>query len=92
MFYGFDGFVIYLVLLQAGGGLLVAVVVKHADNILKGFATSLAILISCFASVYLFQFELTFIFALGAAFVIFSIFLYGYVPPTPKNGKSTQSV
>lgn len=80
-FFGYDKFVFYLILLQAGGGLIVAVVVKYADNILKGFATSLAIIISCVASIYLFNFNLTIQFVLGAGFVIFSIFLYGYQPP-----------
>jgi solute carrier family 35 (UDP-sugar transporter), member A1/2/3 len=56
------------------------VVVKYADNILKGFATSLAIIISCVASIYLFGFNLTVQFAFGASLVIFSIFLYGYDP------------
>lgn len=81
---GFDGFVWYLVILQAAGGLIVAVVVKYADNILKGFATSVAIIISCIASIYLFDFNLTVQFALGTMFVIFSIFLYGYVPKKPE--------
>lgn len=79
-FFGYDKFILYLIFLQAGGGLIVAVVVKYADNILKGFATSLAIVISCVASVYLFNFNLTIQFSIGALFVIFSIFLYGYVP------------
>ncbi|CAG9823729.1 unnamed protein product [Phaedon cochleariae] len=82
-FFGYDKFVAYLVVLQACGGLIVAVVVKYADNILKGFATSLAIVISCVASIYLFDFELSMQFTLGAAFVIFSIFLYGYIPKKP---------
>ncbi|CAG4964827.1 unnamed protein product [Parnassius apollo] len=77
---GFDGFVWYLVILQAAGGLIVAVVVKYADNILKGFATSVAIIISCVASMYIFDFHLTVRFALGTILVISSIFLYGYVP------------
>ncbi|KAH1022699.1 hypothetical protein HUJ04_012054 [Dendroctonus ponderosae] len=79
-FFGHDQFVNYLVLLQAGGGLIVAVVVKYADNILKGFATSMAIVISCVAAIYLFGFQLSAQFVLGAAFVILSIFLYGYQP------------
>ncbi|KAH8280686.1 hypothetical protein KR018_008775 [Drosophila ironensis] len=79
-FHGYDLFVCYLVLLQAGGGLIVAVVVKYADNILKGFATSLAIIISCVASIYIFDFNLTLQFTFGAALVIASIFLYGYDP------------
>lgn len=80
LFYGYDYFVDYLVVLQACGGLIVAMVVKYADNILKGFATSLAIIISCIASIYIFDFVLTFQFTCGAALVIFSIFMYGYTP------------
>lgn len=86
-FHGYDFFVWYLVLLQAGGGLIVAMVVKYADNILKGFATSLAIVISCVASIFLFNFYITFQFACGAALVICSIFMYGHKVKTPeKNG------
>lgn len=81
-FFGYDLFICYLVVLQAGGGLIVAMVVKYADNILKGFATSLAIIISCIASIYLFDFHLTFQFTLGAFLVICSIFLYGHQPKT----------
>lgn len=79
-FFGYDSFVVYLVVLQATGGLLVALVVKYADNILKGFATSLAIIISCVVSIYLFDFHLTVKFSVGAMLVIFAIFLYGYQP------------
>lgn len=82
-FFGYDKFIVYLICLQACGGLIVAVVIKYADNILKGFATSLAIVISCVASIYLFNFELSFQFVCGAMFVIFSIFLYGHVPKKP---------
>ncbi|XP_037029947.1 UDP-N-acetylglucosamine transporter [Bradysia coprophila] len=88
-FIGYDLFVWYLVVLQAGGGLIVAMVVKYADNILKGFATSLAIIISCVASMYLFKFNLTVQFALGAMLVIVSIFLYGYEPRKPKPVEDT---
>lgn len=79
-FYGYDWFVWYLVILQALGGLLVAMVVKYADNILKGFATSLAIILSCAASILFFDFHLTGQFSIGTMFVIASIFLYGYDP------------
>ncbi|KOB64378.1 putative UDP-galactose transporter, partial [Operophtera brumata] len=87
---GFDGFVWYLVVLQAAGGLIVAVVVKYADNILKGFATSFAIVISCVVSMYIFDFVLTVQFAMGTLLVTASIFLYGYVPkkPEPRNSLS----
>lgn len=75
--YGYTQLTWTVILLQALGGLLVAVVVKYSDNILKGFSTSLSIIISSVASVYLFDFQLTGQFILGAALVIGSIFLYG---------------
>merc|ERR1712223_1609933 len=76
--HGYDSFVWFTVAQNALGGLLVAVVVKYADNILKGFACSLAIIITCVASIFIFSLSLQF--SLGAACVIGSIFLYGYVP------------
>nr|ACO14803.1 UDP-galactose translocator [Caligus clemensi] len=79
-FFGYDLFVCYLVVLNATGGLFVAMVVKYADNILKGFACSSAIIISSVASIFLFGFQMSFMFVLGAVLVISSIFLYGYVP------------
>ncbi|KAJ9600858.1 hypothetical protein L9F63_000970 [Diploptera punctata] len=87
-FFGYDLFVWYLVVLQAGGGLVVAMVVKYADNILKGFATSLAIVISCIASIYLFDFHITLQFVFGAALVICSIFMYNHKPVQ----RDTQSI
>lgn len=39
-----------VVCVQALGGLIVAMVIKYADNILKGFATSLSIIISALIS------------------------------------------
>jgi UDP-sugar transporter A1/2/3 len=79
-FYGYTLLTWIVVLLQAQGGLLVAVVVKYADNILKGFATSLSIIVACVVSVYVFQFQVTAQFIFGAALVIGSIFLYGKQP------------
>jgi UDP-sugar transporter A1/2/3 len=79
-FFGYDSFVIYLIFLNAMGGVLVGVVVKYADMILKGFASSIAIVISCMASVFLFGFIVSTQFIIGAFVVIASIFLYGYKP------------
>lgn len=83
-FHGYDYYVMYLIGLNACGGLLVAMVVKYADNILKGFATSLAIIITCVVSIFLFDFHLSIQFSIGALLVIAAIFLYGYAPKPSK--------
>ncbi|CAF0797901.1 unnamed protein product [Adineta ricciae] len=74
--FGYTPIVWTTITIQSAGGLLVALVVKHADNILKGFSTSAAIIISCIVSMILFDFQLTNLFALGAFLVVCSIFLY----------------
>ena len=76
-FFGYSPLVLSVIVQQATGGLIVAVVVKYADNILKGFATSLSIIISCVASVFLFGFNITFLFTIGAVLVMIAIYLYG---------------
>lgn len=81
LLFGFDSAVWCVVLLNAMGGLLVAMVVKYADNILKGFATSLAIIISCVVSIYLFHFQLTAMFVCGTTMVLSAVFMYSYQPP-----------
>jgi len=75
-FHGFTALTWLCISLQVQGGLLVAVVVKYANNILKGFATSMAIVISTIASIFLFDFNLTPMFVLGSSFVIGSVMLY----------------
>eukprot|EP00842_Homolaphlyctis_polyrhiza_P005027 jgi/Hompol1/5525/HPOL_001291-RA len=60
------------ILCQAVGGLIVAIVVKYADNILKGFATSIAIIVASVASVFIFNFEITTTFVVGASMVLYA--------------------
>jgi UDP-sugar transporter A1/2/3 len=60
---------------QALGGLLVAIVVKYADNILKGFATSLSIIISSVISFKLFNFQPSYHFILGSILVMVSLLM-----------------
>ena len=76
-FQGYSPMTWAVITCQAVGGLIVAVVVKYADNILKGFATSISILLSCLISVFLFNFQLSAEFAFGAALVIYASYLYG---------------
>lgn len=72
---------------QAFGGLLVAVVVKYADNILKGFATSFSIIVSTVTSVYLFGFHVDLLFTMGAGLVIGAVYMYSL----PKAAGTTPS-
>lgn len=75
-FYGYNGVVVAVILLQAVGGLVVAVVVKYADNIRKSFATAVSIILSCTLSALLFDFKPTLSFLLGSVMVVGSVFLY----------------
>ncbi|WKY05304.1 hypothetical protein Q1695_005928 [Nippostrongylus brasiliensis] len=81
---GYNNVIWIVVMLQAYGGLVIALVVKYADNILKGFAVSLSIILSSFASwFFLNDFTPSLMFAAGATVVILSTFMYGYEPKTP---------
>ena len=48
----------------------------HSDNIMKGFATSLAIVLSFCAGIILFDFQVTLSFLVGTAMVVTSTYLY----------------
>ena len=83
-FYGYDAWVWTVILLQSCGGLIVAVVVKYADNILKGFATSISIIASCIGSIFIFGFQISLAFCIGGSLVILATYLYSkFVPPKP---------
>ncbi|KAG0303464.1 hypothetical protein BGZ98_006627 [Dissophora globulifera] len=81
-FAGYDMLVIAAIACQSAGGLIVAVVVKYADNILKGFATSISIVISAIASVALFGSRIGTIFIIGTALVLGATYLYS-LPDKP---------
>jgi UDP-sugar transporter A1/2/3 len=94
LFQGYTSLVWMVVMLQSVGGLLVAVVIKYADNILKGFATSLSIVLSCILSIYLFDFHVSFLFMCGATMVCAAVYLYGtnpYAAPLPVASTSSAS-
>lgn len=77
VFQGYSSLTWVVVCLQAFGGLIVAAVVKHADNVLKGFATSISIILSTLLSFYLFEnFQPSTNFYSGATIVIISTIMY----------------
>uniref|UniRef100_A0A8C6WMZ1 Solute carrier family 35 member 2 n=1 Tax=Neogobius melanostomus TaxID=47308 RepID=A0A8C6WMZ1_9GOBI len=80
-FFGYTSMVWCVIFNQAFGGLLVAVVVKYADNILKGFATSFSIIVSTVASIYLFGFHVDLMFTAGAGMVIGAVYMYSLPKP-----------
>jgi UDP-sugar transporter A1/2/3 len=79
-FYGYNYGVWITISVQSFGGLLVAVVMKYADNILKGFATSIAIILSCILSFYFFDTHISPMFIFGTLVVILSVLFYSYIP------------
>ncbi|KAG5481648.1 hypothetical protein CUR178_07001 [Leishmania enriettii] len=70
-----------LVFIHAFGGLLVALVVKYADNILKGFATGVAVIVSGMMSSAIGGYEPTAAFVLGAVLVIGSSIIFHKCEP-----------
>jgi len=78
-FQGYNRYAWMVVVLQAVGGLIVAMVMKYADNILKGFATSVSIVLSTLMSYYLLgDFEPNTAFFSGASIVILATFVYAF--------------
>ncbi len=54
-FQGITRLVLVIIVLGALGGLIIAAVMKYADNIVKGFATSISIVFSSIVSYYFFN-------------------------------------
>ncbi|KAL8888722.1 MAG: hypothetical protein Q9215_003906 [Flavoplaca cf. flavocitrina] len=75
-FAGYNWAVWSTLILQALGGMVVSLCVKHADNISKSFAMSISILISLCASVIFFEFKVTTNFVMGTVIVSCATVLY----------------
>eukprot|EP00039_Didymoeca_costata_P019991 m.339652 g.339652 ORF g.339652 m.339652 type:complete len:349 (-) comp18899_c0_seq1:23-1069(-) len=77
-FQGYTSVVWVVVTLQGVGGLVIAAVIKYADNILKSFATSLSIIATGLISYFFMaDFEMSMNFAGGTCLVMMATFLYG---------------
>ncbi|XP_037527138.1 UDP-N-acetylglucosamine transporter [Rhipicephalus sanguineus] len=77
-FQGYNTVTWMVILLQTFGGLVISLAVRYADSILKGFATSISIVLSTLCSYYLLGDLLpTRNFFLGAGIVITATSLYG---------------
>ena len=72
----FNAFTWAVIWLQALGGLVVGLVLKYTDNIVKGFATAVSILLSCALESVLNRQLPSLAFALGLALVLLSFALF----------------
>ncbi|KAL7551065.1 hypothetical protein ACHAWF_014266 [Thalassiosira exigua] len=82
-FQGYSLLVLLVITLEAGGGLVVAAVIKYADNILKSFATAVSIVTSTIVSAWVFGFVISTLFVEGCALVFVAIWLYGRKDASP---------
>jgi len=80
-FHGYTTAVWLSILNNAFGGLLVAVVIKYADVILKNFSASLSIILTAIVCAGAFGSRISSCFCLGTALVIYAMFLYGKINP-----------
>ncbi|KXN71903.1 nucleotide-sugar transporter [Conidiobolus coronatus NRRL 28638] len=81
------------ILVQASGGPIVAVVIKYADNVLKGFATSISIILSAILSVFLFpQDTFTISIVIGSSLVIYSTYLYSKKDSKPDTDEGRETL
>lgn len=80
--HGFTSWVWVLVFLHSGGGLLMAAVIKYADNVLQGLAIGVAVAVSAFASTVIFGTQLAADFFVGTGIIILSVYFFSVDPCT----------
>lgn len=90
-FQGYSPLVVLVITLEAGGGLVVAAVIKYADNILKSFATAVSIVTSTIVSMVVFGFLISKLFIGGSLFVFVAIYLYQFEPTSPPEQLPSQT-
>lgn len=83
LYQGFTALVWFVVATEAFGGIVVALVIKYADNILKNFATAVSIVTSVIVSALFLNFSVKLIFVIGTACVLGAVVLYTSNPKTP---------
>ncbi len=89
---GYDWVVWTVITLSALGGLVVAVVVKYADNVIKGFAAAISLVLSCFVSVAIMHDgDMSLMFIIGATMVFISSIVYNNNQP-PKATNAAKDV
>ncbi|BGP29323.1 hypothetical protein JCM10296v2_001062 [Rhodotorula toruloides] len=77
---GFAPLVWTVIFLQTVGGLCIAVAIKYADNVAKGFALSVSIVFTFLLSVILFNFQLSIPSVVGGLAVVLSTIIFEVSP------------
>ncbi|XP_006353267.1 CMP-sialic acid transporter 2 [Solanum tuberosum] len=75
-FHGYSLITVLMILNHALSGIAVSMVMKYADNIVKVYSTSVAMLLTAVVSVFLFGFHLSLAFFLGSTVVSVAIYLH----------------
>ena len=90
-FQGYSWVVAFVVLQVSAGGLLVGLIMRYADNVIKGFATSLSIILSSVFSSFIpaFDFSPSRAFVCGSALVIAATILYSSQQDGPRKEKES---
>ncbi|CAM9706315.1 unnamed protein product, partial [Hapterophycus canaliculatus] len=82
-FSGYSPMVWLCISLNSLGGLAVAVVVKYADNLVKCFATSISIVLSCVVSIAFLGKTMSQGFSMGTLLVMSATYFYNTKPAEP---------
>ncbi|KAJ7564958.1 hypothetical protein O6H91_02G041300 [Diphasiastrum complanatum] len=75
-FHGYSMVTVCMIVNHALSGIAVSMVMKFADNIVKVYSTSVAMLLTAFLSMFLFGFQLTLPFFLGTMVVSVAVYLH----------------
>jgi UDP-N-acetylmuramyl pentapeptide phosphotransferase/UDP-N-acetylglucosamine-1-phosphate transferase len=75
-FAGFTPWVYLQILLLGGGGLTVAAVIKYTDNVRKGIATGISVVVSSLLSTVVFRSALPAFFVVGVSLVLLGLILF----------------
>jgi len=75
-FYGYNAIVCTMILNHSLSGIAVSLVMKYADNIVKVYSTSVAMILTTLVSIPLFGFQLTLPFVLGTSVVSVAVYLH----------------
>ncbi|CAE8737255.1 unnamed protein product, partial [Polarella glacialis] len=84
-FQGYQPITCLVVVLEASGGIIVALVIKYTDNILKNFATAISIVTATTLSIIFTGFVIHPLFVLGTVAVLGAITIYQRNPPNKDN-------